>query len=370
MSETDNAVVLKGFQPTGNRNVMITALKPQAAADAANNQRFLQAAQMVARMQHPNILPVYASGQSEGITYRVSPLPEGGSLRENLAFFQDLPAMLDLMRQICAGLDYLHGQGYVHGGLQSSSTYLDAQHRPQLSDIGAPLIGGTAQPAHVSPEQAQGGVVDRRTDIYAIGVLTYEVLVGESPPPGIAVSPRAKRPDLPESIERVVLRAMAQTPDQRFQTAGEFQLALQNAVTMPTQVEAAIPAGAPAVTQNVRVSQPKGTNWVAIVLGLLLVVAICGGFSLFIWPQLQGGQETPGEPPVAVQPIPTQVPAEPPTEAPAEQPQENAPAKTPNAPGQPPAVQLPEVCGSLGGAAGLAIFGLGASKRRRNTPRA
>jgi len=359
MSETDNAVVLKGFQPAGNRNVMITALKPQAAADAANNQRFLQAARMVAQMQHPNILPVYASGQSEGITYRVSPFPEGGSLRENLALFQDIPAMLDLMRQVSAGLEYLHGQGYVHGGLQSS------KRRPLLGDIGAPLIGGGAQAAHVSPEQAQGGVVDRRTDIYALGVLTYEVLVGESPPAGIAVSPRAKRPDLPESIERVVLRAMAQNPDQRFQTAGEFQLALQNAVAMPVQTEVPIPAGAPSVSQNVRVSQPKGTNWVAIVLGLLLVIVLCAGFSLFVWPRLQGGQGTPSEPPAAVQPLPTQIPAELPTEAPPEPPTEAALTEPPAGTPRPPGSQLPDVCASLGGGAGLGALGLVAMKRRR-----
>jgi len=91
-AEDENTMVYKGFQPSTNNYVLVTALKPHVARDAANVQRFLQSAQLAAQMHHPNILPVYDSGQAEGLTYRVTPFMEGGTLRENLAWFQETNA--------------------------------------------------------------------------------------------------------------------------------------------------------------------------------------------------------------------------------------------------------------------------------------
>ena len=175
--------------------------------------------------------------------------------------------MLNLIGHITSALEYIHTQGYIHGNLKSSNTYLDFQRNPLLSGIGATLTSAAVPDAYVSPEQAQGSIVDKRSDVYALGVLVYELLVGETPPPGMVVSLRSKRPDLSESIERVILKAMAQNPDQRFQSAAEFQNALQIAVQSPLQAGAFPVTPAPAVSQNVQVSQPKGTNWTAIILG-------------------------------------------------------------------------------------------------------
>jgi len=370
-AEDENTMVFKGFQPSTNRYVLVTALKPHLARDTANTQRFLQAAQLAAQMHHPNILPVYDSGQAEGLIYRVTPFIEGGTLRENLGWFQEINAMLELVKQITAGLEYVHAQGYVHGNLKSSNTYLDAQRHPLLSNIGMTTMSGAAPDAYASPEQAQGGVVDKRSDVYALGVLVYEVLVGETPPPGLVVSLRAKRPDLPESIERVILKAMAQNPDQRFQSAAEFQTALQNAVQSPTQAEPLPATPAPAVSQNVQVSQPKGTNWTAIILGVLLLVVICGGFSFFVLPRLMEDQGTDVGQPTAIQPLPTQPlpPPEQPTEAPpVEPPPEQLPEQLPEEPSEPPSGGLPDICGSIGGVGGLVLVSVLLSKKRRNLP--
>ena len=362
-AEDENTMVFKGFQPSTNNYVFVTALKPHVARDAANAQRFLQAAQLATQLHHPNILPVHGSGQAEGLTYRVTPFMEGGTLRQNLFLFQDTNAMLQLINQVTAALEYIHSQGYVHGNLKSSNIYLDAQRRPLLSGIGATTMSGAVPDAYASPEQTQGGVVDKRSDMYALGVLLYEVLVGATPPPGMVVSLRSKRPDLPESIERVILKAMAQNPDQRYQSAAEFQTALQTAVQSPAQAEALPATPTPAVSQNVQVSQPKGTNWTAIILGIFLVAVICGGL-FFIVPRLMDGQGTDVVQPTAEQPLPEQ-----PTEAPPqEQPPEEPPANLPEVPSDSPGNGSPDICGSIGGVGGLAVFAFVIAKKRRDLP--
>ena len=367
-SEDETTLMFKGFQPSMNLYVLVSALKSHVARDAANAQRFLQAAQLAAQLHHPNILPVYDSGQAEGLVYRVTPFLKSGTLRDNLVWFQEINTMLEMIMQITAGLEYIHIQGYIHGNLKSSNTYLDAQRHPLLSNIGVIAINNLAPDAYVSPEQAQDGIVDKRSDVYALGVLLYEVLVGETPPPGMVVSLRAKRPDLPESTERVILKAMAQNPDQRFQTAAEFQTALQNAVQSPSKTDALPATPAPAVTQNVQVSQPKGTNWTAIILGALLVVVICGGFSLFVLPRLLDGDETDVVQPTAIQPLPEQPTEAPPPEQPPEQPPEEPPAQPPEEPSEPPDFELPEVCSSAGGAGALVLMSVFMAKKRRNLP--
>lgn len=363
----ENTIVFKGFQPSTNRYVLVTALKPHLARDTMNAQRFLQAAQLAVQLHHPNILPAYDSGQAEGLIYRVAPFIEGGTLRENLAWFQDVNMMLDLIRKITAALEYIHTQGYVHGSLKSSNTYLDAQRSPFLSNIGITALNGAIPDAYLSPEQAQGGIVDKRCDVYALGVLLYEILVGETPPTGMVVGLRAKRPDLPESLERMILKSMAQNPDQRFQSASEFQIALQNAVLSPAQSQVLPPAPGPAVSQNVQVSQPKGTNWTAIILGVMLVAVICGGL-FFIVPRLMDGQGEDVVQPTAVQPLPEQPTEAPPPEQPPEQPPEEPPAQLPEIPSDSPGNGLPDICGSIGGVGGLAVFAFVIAKKRRDLP--
>jgi len=368
VAEDENTIVFKGFQPSTNNYVLVTALKPHVARDTANVQRFLQAAQLATQMHHPNILPVYATGQAEGLTYRVTPFIEGGTLREHLFLFQETNAMLQLIYQVTAALEYIHTQGYIHGNLKSSNTFLDAQHKPLISGMGAKMMSASAPNAYASPEQTRGGVVDKRSDVYALGVLVYEVLVGETPPPGMAVSLRAKRPDLPESIERVILKAMAQNPDQRFQNVSEFQYALQNAVQSPAEAEALPVTPVPAVSQNVQVSQPKGTNWTAIILGVLLLVVLCGGFSFLILPRLMGDQGTDIVQPTAIQPLPEQPTAAPPPAEPTEVPPiEQPPEQLPEEPSEPPSGGgLPDVCGSIGGVGGLVLVSVLMAKKRRN----
>lgn len=386
LDDSGDTMVFKGFQPSMNRYVAIKILKPSATRDPNALQRFLQQGELLARMHHPNLLDVYISGQEEGVFYRVERLAEGGSLRDHLNRFQDMKLALGLFEQIVAGLEYIHAQGYVHGNLEPRSIYLDDRQAPLLGGFGTPPSQTQPPSSYLAPEQVQGGVVDARADVYALGVLAFEVSTGQAPPPGMVFSLRTHRPDLPEALEQTVLKAMAQSPDQRFRTVGEFLAAMQNALQEPVQVQpsfyqpASAPAPIPSVSQTVTVQSQKGrTSWLAIVMGIIVIGLLCiGGFLAFRYLTQDQRTETgellpiqhPAGPTIIVptivlptrEPRPSQPaveptnppvePTQPPVEPTDEQPSEESPSQpteeSQEGRGGQLAGKLPEPCGSVG----------------------
>lgn len=397
INESGDALVYKGFQPNMNRYVAVKVLKPGVARDPAKVHTFIQLGEINAQIQHPNILAVYDSGQVEGTYYRAMPYIETGSLQENLGLFYEPRQAFILIDGIVQGLEAIYQRGYIHGNLKPTNIFLDDQRRPLLSDFGLPHSPGTAPTPFTSPEQAQGGVVDSRTDVYALGVLLYTVLVGEAPPAGVVASPRAKRPGLPESVDRVVFRAMAQNPDARFQSPVEFRNALDSAlrpVAPPVQPVYAQPQVTQA-PQTAPKPAKKGPNWLAIILGVALVALLCACAVLLgprIYNSIAGRTPAPTQPievtvviptqeprpTVPEQPAPTEpigpAPTEPVEPAPTE-PAEPAPTEpvepAPTEPGQPPdqglppGGNLPDICGSVGFIGAAALLGGVVTTRRR-----
>ena len=193
INETDRELIYKGFQPNTNRYVALAVLKSQASYDV---QTFTQQTELLAQIEHPNILPIISSGIAEGHAYRALRYSENGVLRDHLFAYRDPRQAAGLIAGIVAGLEKIHAQGTVHGNLKPDNIYLEDAGHPLLTDFGLPQSSGTSLTPYLSPEQTQGGLVDRRTDVYALGVLLYTMLTGEAPPPGVVVSLRAKRPDL------------------------------------------------------------------------------------------------------------------------------------------------------------------------------
>jgi hypothetical protein len=244
---------------TGHR-VAIKVLRSDLVA-MLGTERFLREVQIASQLDHPHVVGFLdsgtvpaASGESQGTLYYVMPYIDGGSLRDRMTQEQQLPldVTLDIASQVAEVLDYANGRGLVHRDIKPENILLsgsqvfvtdfgiaraiDTAGGARLTETGLTL--GT--PAYMSPEQSLSETVDARTDVYALGCVVYEMLVGEPPytgPTAQAIiarrlseqlpSLRVVRDALPRSVESAVHRALARTPADRYATAGEFVTALK-----------------------------------------------------------------------------------------------------------------------------------------------
>ncbi len=315
ISESDKNLVYKGFQPALNRYAAVKILSPSQAWDQTIVQQFQQEVQLLVGLQYKNILQVYDYGQEQGVYYMATEYVEGATLKDRLAQYHSLPRARNLINSVTEALDYAHGQGVVHGNIKPSNILIDREHQSHLTDFGAfQQMGELGQGSpYRSPEQARSGPVDRRTDVYALGVLLYEIVTGEAPEAGIVPNPRLKRPDLPVEVEQIILKAMAQYPEQRFQTAGEVSKALDAALgiqdsTQATPVVAAAPmptvAPEPEIASDAADADNKRMMWIigGLAVALLALVA-CLIFFFF------SGGDSGGDDIIVV--VPTPAPAVP-----------------------------------------------------------
>jgi serine/threonine protein kinase len=267
------ATVFKAYQPSMDRYVALKVLpRHLAEEDPQFTLRFQQEARVLAQLQNPHILPVFDFGEAEGYTYLVMPLLSGGTLADRLPG-QPLPLaqVHSVISQVGDALDYAHSRGIVHRDVKPSNVLMDERGNALLSDFGiAKLVEGTQHftqtggivgtPAYMSPEQGLGLKIDRRCDIYALGIILYQMVTGRVPfeaetPMAVLLKhindplppPRDLNPALPEAVERVILKALAKNPDDRFATAGEMTRALHGALSgeavIPMPIIPAAPSG-------------------------------------------------------------------------------------------------------------------------------
>ena len=236
-----------------DRDVAIKVLHADLGA-ALGAERFLSEIRTTARLQHPHILPLLDSGEADGLLYYVMPLVTGETLRGRLEREQLLPVddAILIAREVADALGCAHGLGIVHRDIKPENILLQGGHA-LVADFGIALAVQTAAgqrmtqtglslgtPQYMSPEQAMGErTIDARSDIYALGAVTYEMLVGEPPFTGPSVQaivarlvteePRrisVQRKAVPPAVEAAVLHALEKLPADRFATAGEFAAAL------------------------------------------------------------------------------------------------------------------------------------------------
>ena len=262
------AVVFLAEDLKHRRRVAIKLLKPELSA-ALGSERFLREIEIAATLQHPHILPLYDSGQADGLIYYVMPFAEGESLRQRLAREQQLPldAAFQIAREVGSALQYAHDHGVIHRDIKPENIMLSggqavvadfgiaralhAASTEQLTLSG--LVVGT--PQYMSPEQAGGAAVDGRSDQYSLACTLYEMLVGQPPfsgPSSHAViarhsfdpvpSLRVVRDTVPLAAEGAIMRAMAKVPADRFASMERFVDALVSPET--TAVRPAMPAPA------------------------------------------------------------------------------------------------------------------------------
>jgi len=245
------ATVYKAYQPNLERYVAIKVLTPDLAADKDFMTRFEREARAIARLRHRNILTIFDYGRQEDVCFLVMEYVSGGTLREHLGWPQDLTYAVNIISQVGDALAHAHRQAMVHRDVKPGNILMVEDDWPLLSDFGlAKMLEDSLQltasgasvgtPQYMSPEQARGQRVDRRSDIYSLGIVLYETVTGRPPfstnnPMAIILGhinelptpPHTLRSDLPEDMERVILKALAKSPADRYQQMEEFLADLQ-----------------------------------------------------------------------------------------------------------------------------------------------
>jgi dipeptidyl aminopeptidase/acylaminoacyl peptidase len=240
------AVVYKAWQPSLERHVALKVLPEYFQHDPEFLARFRREARAAARLNHPNILYVYDVGEEDGVHYIAMEYLEGGSLGDRLvAGSLSIDEIQGILAQVAAGLDYAHARGFFHRDIKPGNILFTDDGRPKVADFGIArptdetgltrtgVLMGT--PEYMAPEQAEGKTLDHRVDLYALGVVVYQMLTGRVPfrrttPHAVLhaviyeshTPPRQVRAEVEPAVESVVLKALAKRPDQRFQTGKAF----------------------------------------------------------------------------------------------------------------------------------------------------
>jgi tRNA A-37 threonylcarbamoyl transferase component Bud32 len=273
------ASVFKAYEPGLDRYVALKVLPAQSVQDEASAERFRREAKVIARLEHPNITPIHNFGidQASQIPWMAMRLISGGTLSSRLTMRMTPQRAVSILRGVGDALDYAHAKGVMHRDVKPANILLDEAGRVYLADFGiarlvegataltaAGLISGT--PAYMAPEQATGLSLDHRVDIYALGVVAYEVLAGRVPfqaDNAIDVlmkhvqSPVPLIPGLPPAVMDALLKALAKKPEERWESAGALVNALEATIALMPVVGAAdttpgmtaVPATQPPATQ-------------------------------------------------------------------------------------------------------------------------
>jgi serine/threonine-protein kinase len=255
------ASVYKAHDPGIGRTLAIKFLHASLCADEVCRERFLREARAAGGLSHPNIVTVYDVGEIDGRPYIAMELLEGSTLADQLDGGKPLPVRdaLQVALQLARALSYAHGMGVVHRDIKPANVMRVARGRiVKLADFGIARVtqasapGQLAQtragdvlgtPQYMSPEQAEGGAVDGRSDLFSVGVVLYQMLTGKRPFDADSLMALALqitqkqprpieqlRPELPPSVRKLVARLLAKSPDKRFQTGRELADAINRAL--------------------------------------------------------------------------------------------------------------------------------------------
>ncbi|RME30228.1 MAG: serine/threonine protein kinase [Candidatus Zixiibacteriota bacterium] len=237
------AEIYRGRQESLGRDVAIKILSAKLSRDPDIVRRFERESMVIARLNHPNIVHVIDKGQAGGRYYFVMEYVDGTSLREVINSDRvPLRTKLEMVAQACKALDYAHKNGVIHRDIKPANILIDRQGNPRVADFGIAQIVGTPETemtssdvimgtlSYMSPEQKVSSTnVDQTTDIYAMGVIIYEILVGKKPL-GRFKLPSEMNPEIDPRFDEVIQKCLAQEAKDRFQSAVELKDAILNII--------------------------------------------------------------------------------------------------------------------------------------------
>jgi DNA-binding NarL/FixJ family response regulator/tRNA A-37 threonylcarbamoyl transferase component Bud32 len=245
IGEGATAAVYRGLDTRLQRTIAIKIMFPYV--DSTTRKRFQREALAAAKLNHPSIMGIYDVDEEDDQPYLIIEHIKGRPL---FSFIPSAPnVVVNFGRQICLALDYAHQQGLIHRDIKPANIHITPDGQVKIMDFGLAISGESKRltatgriigtPAYLSPEQAQGLTLTPRTDIYSTGVVLYELATGVLPfdadDIGVLLLQQVKKqpkppkdivPEIPEELQRVILKALAKQPDARFKTAGEMANAL------------------------------------------------------------------------------------------------------------------------------------------------
>jgi len=316
------ATVYRAWDTVHQRTVALKVLPPTLSHNLVFVERFRREAQVAIQLSHPHIVPVYEANVAGGVAYLAMEYLPGGSLEDRLRQQRgplDLALAVRIVHEVAQALDYAHGRRVVHRDVKTSNILFAADGRAVLTDFGvarildATTITGTGMlpgtPLYMAPEQIQGHPVDHRADIYALGVVCYEMLAGrppfvrenrmallhahvyETPPPLRRWNRR-----VPAAIEAAVHQALAKDPARRPGRASEFARALG---TVPQPTSHPQPTSFPQTPTDIKA-------WLIVLggMGVALVVLIALAGGLLAWGGSRPSPTSPARPTIAVTTMP------------------------------------------------------------------
>jgi len=302
------ATVFRAYDPRFKRDVALKVLDRRLLHDPSFHSRFEREAQVVAKIDHPRIVPIYDYGEDQGQAYLVMRLMEGGTLKNKIKNGRlSLPEIEQIFTRIGEALDSIHQQGIIHRDLKPDNILFDQYGQPCLADFGiVKMVGSNATltgtslvgtPGYMSPEQVKGHRgIDGRSDIYSLGVIFFELLTGKRPYRADTAMRTAMKhvlepvpsimvvmPDLPLGCETIIQRSMSKEPENRYASVADFVADIANVhhLEAPKPPEEIKPAriSEPAVTATAT----RSWNW-KMVLGIMAVFILIIGLGTQLLP--------------------------------------------------------------------------------------
>ena len=299
LGEGGMATVYKAFDTRLERQVAIKLIRREAFSREIFSQvlaRFEREAKALAQLSHPNIVKVYDYGEYKGSPYLVMEFVPGGTLKQHTGKAIPWSEAVRLLLPVAKALQYAHDEKIIHRDIKPGNILITSRGEPMLSDFGiakilenttATTLTGTGvgigTPEYMAPEQGMGSEVNGRSDLYALGVVLYELITGRRPfiadtPLAVLMKhmtdplprPREFIPDLPDSVEQVLFKALAKNPQDRYPDMGAFVQALERLITEEV------------LTKKIE-KKKQGYLRIGIFIGLLLFVGliILAGFATY-----------------------------------------------------------------------------------------